>query len=130
MRHTWLSRFVEVSFSYDHPAHEAFFLTARLRVRVKTSESASPGSLHILIAIYSQIRVGPGAKPPMRGGTIEGTEEAISTEIRDIVRDMLGAVGNRKRKNLEVVRDELVASLRSGGSVDQQTGDILDYAFD
>jgi len=77
-----------------------------------------------------QVRTGLGAVPPLRSGgklKIEGTEEAVAAEVEQIVKDLKGEVGDRKRKNLERVRRETFEALAEGGDAYVATKELLQY---
>ncbi|KAG8840548.1 hypothetical protein FRB96_009063 [Tulasnella sp. 330] len=67
-------------------------------------------------AYMSQIvRTGDGARPPARGGKVEGTSEAVAAEVEQVLADLGGPVGERKRKNLGIVRRKMLDDMREGG---------------
>lgn len=72
-----------------------------------------------------KVRTGYAAKPPLRGGTFEGTDEAIATEIEGVVDDLRGGVGLRKGKNLQDFRKVVFRARQEGGSSAQAMDDLL-----
>jgi len=62
-----------------------------------------------------QVRTGPGAQTPFRGGKIEGTDEAIAQEIKGVLEQLKGEVGERKRSNALDVRKMFVDAAKPGG---------------
>ncbi|KAG8867582.1 hypothetical protein FRB98_004100 [Tulasnella sp. 332] len=62
-----------------------------------------------------QVRTGDGARPPARGGKVEGTSEAVAAEVEQVLADLGGPVGERKRKNLGIVRRKMLDDMREGG---------------
>lgn len=46
---------------------------------------------------------------------MEGTTEAVAAEMKQILEEMKGSVGERKRKNLNVLRQAMLGSLVEGG---------------
>ncbi|KAG8858440.1 hypothetical protein FRB96_005325 [Tulasnella sp. 330] len=78
-------------------------------------------------AYMSQIvRTGDGARPPARGGKVEGTSEAVAAEIEQVLADLVGSVGERKRKNLGVVRQKMLDDMKEGGVCDMALKGLLD----
>ncbi|KAG8874086.1 hypothetical protein FRB97_006176 [Tulasnella sp. 331] len=63
------------------------------------------------------IRVGDAMKPPARGGKIEGTPAAVATEFKQILSEIKGAIGERKRGNLMALRQQMFEALKEGGEV-------------
>ena len=74
---------------------------------------------------YAQVRTGPGAQPPRRGGTVVGTQDAIAAEVTQIIDDLRGEVGARKRRNFDNVRAKFLNELGEGGAVHQALEDIV-----
>ncbi|KAG8875948.1 hypothetical protein FRB97_004599 [Tulasnella sp. 331] len=74
-----------------------------------------------------QIRSGAGAGPPARGGMVEGTPDAISRELGDILTGLKGEVGERKLRNLRAVRRKLLDEMSEGGDVETDFGDLLRF---
>ncbi|KAG8876178.1 hypothetical protein FRB97_004356, partial [Tulasnella sp. 331] len=73
-----------------------------------------------------QVRTGDGARPPARGGKVEGTSEAVAAEIEQVLADLVGSVGERKRKNLGVVRQKMLDDMKEGGVCDMALKGLLD----
>ncbi|KAG8905658.1 hypothetical protein FRC00_013124 [Tulasnella sp. 408] len=74
-----------------------------------------------------KVRTGTGARPPKRGGVVHGTDEALASEIENILLDLKGPVGDRKRKNLAAVRAQLLQDLEEGGDADLEVRKLLDF---
>ncbi|KAG9045077.1 hypothetical protein FS837_007066 [Tulasnella sp. UAMH 9824] len=74
-----------------------------------------------------QIRTGPGARPPRRGGQVVGTDEVIAAEIRQVVADLKGEVGQRKRKNIEAVQKKFLEAKAPGGSADLALKALVEF---
>ncbi|KAG8944273.1 hypothetical protein FRC04_002069 [Tulasnella sp. 424] len=68
-----------------------------------------------------QIRTGPGAGQPRRGGIVQGTEEAIKAEVKEVLKCLGGEVGRKKTSNLLELRARLAKSLELGGTADSET---------
>ncbi|KAG8870885.1 hypothetical protein FRB97_009269 [Tulasnella sp. 331] len=75
-----------------------------------------------------QVRAGEGAQPPARGGKVEGTPDAVTAELKQILIDLKGEVGERKRKNLEAVRKQTLDALSEGGEVRKDVQAVLKLA--
>lgn len=95
-------------------------MTARLRLGACTG-SCLPYTAHAGFLVIEhpirifKVRTGEGAQPSYRGGKVQGTTEAIVTEVEHVLAEMKGAVGERKRKNLQALRQEVLGSLAEGG---------------
>jgi len=63
----------------------------------------------------------------MRGGNIEGTEEAVSAEIEQVIADLDGDVGARKKRNLEQLRHNMMQSMEEGGESHREIGNLIDF---
>lgn len=63
----------------------------------------------------------------MRGGKIERTPEAIKEEVNQVLADLSGAEGERKRRNLEIVRQEFVEAMKPGGEVDAEVRCLSEF---
>ncbi|KAG8864346.1 hypothetical protein FRB96_006168 [Tulasnella sp. 330] len=74
------------------------------------------------------VRVGGAAQPPARGGKVEGTPAAVAAEFRLILSEMKGEVGERKRRNLQVVRQQTLDALKVGGEVEKDMRACLRFA--
>ncbi|KAG8927744.1 hypothetical protein FRC01_006990 [Tulasnella sp. 417] len=74
-----------------------------------------------------QVRTGPGARPPRRGGQVVGTDEAIAAEIRQVVADLKGEVGQRKRMNIEAVQRQFLEAKTPGGSADLALKALVEF---
>ncbi|KAG8845874.1 hypothetical protein FRB96_002242 [Tulasnella sp. 330] len=61
------------------------------------------------------VRLGEGAKPPARGGKVEGTPAAVAAEFKQVLSEIKGAFGERKRENLMALRQEIFDALKEGG---------------
>lgn len=63
-----------------------------------------------------QVRTGVhGLKPLYRGVQPTGTVEAVAAEARQVLQRAKGEEGQRKRKNAELIRDNLKAAWEEGG---------------
>ncbi|KAG8920316.1 hypothetical protein FRC00_010205 [Tulasnella sp. 408] len=78
--------------------------------------------------LTTKVRTGPGARPPRRGGEISGTNEAVAAEIEQIVEDIKGEVGKRKRSNLATLRESVLLGVKEGGDCYQAIDQLLAYA--
>lgn len=78
---------------------------------------------------FLQVRTGDGAKPPHRLGGVEikGTSEALAVEFNQVLTDLRGEIGERKRKNLEVLRKGVLEALAEGGEVARESREALNY---
>ncbi|KAG8921227.1 hypothetical protein FRC03_000375 [Tulasnella sp. 419] len=74
-----------------------------------------------------QIRTGVAAAPTRSGIKVEGTDEAIKHEIKQILSDLKGEVGDRKRKNVLAVQKMFRESVQTGGEADLALGSLLEY---
>lgn len=78
----------------------------------------------------TQVRTGKhGLKPPLRGGSIEGSNDAVAAEVRRIISEVNGSTGARKRANFEVVRQEFLAAMKPGGEVDIEIAQSFRFCF-
>ncbi|KAG8955361.1 hypothetical protein FRC04_008712 [Tulasnella sp. 424] len=68
-----------------------------------------------------QVRTGLGARQPRRGGIVQGTEEAIKAELKEVLECLGGEVGRKKLSNLVELRARLAKSLELGGAADSET---------
>ncbi|KAG9051282.1 hypothetical protein FS837_009548 [Tulasnella sp. UAMH 9824] len=68
-----------------------------------------------------QVRTGPGAQQPRRGGIIQGTDEAVTAEVKEVTKGLGGEIGQKKRFNLAELRVRLAKSLELGGAADSET---------
>lgn len=59
---------------------------------------------------------------------MQGTNEAIAAEVEQVLGHLKGEVGNRKRRNLKVVRDELAEAVKDGGAIDQTLDRLVKVA--
>ncbi|KAG8907629.1 hypothetical protein FRC01_007614 [Tulasnella sp. 417] len=75
-----------------------------------------------------QVRTGPGADPPLRGGSIDGSNDAVKAEIKQIAEDIKGEVGERKRQNLAAFREKILAELAEGGDSYEAIDHLITYA--
>ncbi|KAG9007968.1 hypothetical protein FRB94_008292 [Tulasnella sp. JGI-2019a] len=75
-----------------------------------------------------QVRTGAGARPPYRGGKIEGTPEAVASEFNQVLVEIKGEIGQRKRKNLEAVRQRLLDATKEGGEAEVDLKRVLNLA--
>ncbi|KAG9026666.1 hypothetical protein FRB95_008565 [Tulasnella sp. JGI-2019a] len=75
-----------------------------------------------------QVRTGVGARLPYRGGKIEGTPEAVASEFHQVLVEVNGVVGQRKRKHLQVVRRRLLHAMNEGGEAEVDLKKLLDLA--
>jgi len=66
-----------------------------------------------------ETRVGLGLKPLHRGVQPTGTHEAIEYEMRKILQDARGGIGERKRRNVHAMRDAI------HGTWSEDNGDAL-----
>ncbi|KAG8991572.1 hypothetical protein FRB94_012431 [Tulasnella sp. JGI-2019a] len=73
-----------------------------------------------------QVRTGIGAGPPARGGKVEGTPEAVAAEFKQVLTDIKGPVGERKRKNLNVIRQQILDDMKVGGECHVALKGLLD----
>lgn len=80
-----------------------------------------------ILTPFHQVRTGPGAIDPARGGKIVGTDEAIAEEVQQVIDDLKGDVGARKRKNLDRVRRETFDALEIGGPAYMATRELVAY---
>ncbi|KAG8975328.1 hypothetical protein FRC05_005887 [Tulasnella sp. 425] len=74
-----------------------------------------------------QVRTGPGARPPHRGGKVIGTDEAIAAEIRQILADLKGEVGQRKRRNILAMQRKFLEAKAPGGSADLALKALVEF---
>ncbi|KAG8849861.1 hypothetical protein FRB96_000606 [Tulasnella sp. 330] len=63
------------------------------------------------------VRIGEAAQPPARGGKIEGTPAAVAAEFKQVLSEIKGPVGERKRKNMMDLRQKMMDALKEGGEV-------------
>lgn len=82
---------------------------------------------HLLTATYLQVRTGSGARPPRRGDKVEGTDEAVGEEIKQVLKALKGPVGERKRKNIEDVRQRFTDALAQGGLSDLALKELVAF---
>ncbi|KAG8995280.1 hypothetical protein FRB93_001174 [Tulasnella sp. JGI-2019a] len=75
-----------------------------------------------------QVRTGEGAQPPARGGKVQGTPAAVAAEFRQVLSEINGEVGKRRRKNLEVLRQKMFDALAEGGDVKKDVQALLKFA--
>ncbi|KAG8985398.1 hypothetical protein FRB95_004919 [Tulasnella sp. JGI-2019a] len=75
-----------------------------------------------------QVRIGGGAQPPARGGKIEGTPEAVAAEFKQILSEIKSDVGERKRKNLAVLRQQTFDALAEDGEVKGDVRALVEFA--
>ncbi|KIO31898.1 glycosyltransferase family 1 protein [Tulasnella calospora MUT 4182] len=68
-----------------------------------------------------QVRTGPGAQQPRRGGIVQGTDEAVAGEVKEVIECLGGEIGQKKRSNLAELRARLTQSLELGGAADSET---------
>ena len=61
----------------------------------------------------------------MRGGKIYGTPEAVAEEFKGVLKDLKGPVGERKLKNLLVIREQFREAMKKGGEVDTDLAAVL-----
>ncbi|KAG8874198.1 hypothetical protein FRB97_006085 [Tulasnella sp. 331] len=71
------------------------------------------------------VRTGVGAQPPYRGGKVEGTPDAVAAEMKHVLSDINSEVGERKRRNLEVVRHEMLEAMKKGGEAETELEKLL-----
>ena len=63
-----------------------------------------------------EIRTGEdGLKPLYRGVTPTGTDSAVATEVRTIIRNARGSEGKKKRRNAELIKDKWRKEWEEGG---------------
>lgn len=62
-----------------------------------------------------EVRTGVGLKPLYRGVCPTGTDEAVAAEARDILKRARGPEGERKRRNVEAIRDKYKEEWGRGG---------------
>ncbi|KAG8878583.1 hypothetical protein FRB98_006052 [Tulasnella sp. 332] len=74
------------------------------------------------------IRTGEAAQPPARGGKIEGSPAALTAEFKQIISEIKGDVGERKRKNLMALRQQTFNALKEGGEVQKDMRACLHLA--
>ncbi|KAG9007266.1 hypothetical protein FRB93_008089 [Tulasnella sp. JGI-2019a] len=65
-----------------------------------------------------QVRTGVGAGPPARGGKVEGTPEAVAAEFKQVLAEINGPVGERKQKNLNIIRQQFLDASKQGGEAE------------
>ncbi|KAG8845877.1 hypothetical protein FRB96_002245 [Tulasnella sp. 330] len=75
-----------------------------------------------------QTRLGEGAQPPARGGKVEGTAEAVVAEFKQVLSEIKGEVGKRKRTNLMALRHQTFEALKEGGEVQKEVRACLKLA--
>ncbi|KAG8991571.1 hypothetical protein FRB94_012430 [Tulasnella sp. JGI-2019a] len=135
--------FVPQNDALDHPSMSAFLTHGGAN---SMNESILAGVLNIywpqtadqpLHAAYMtenldcafeliQVRTGVGAGPPARGGKVEGTPEAVAAEFKQILADIKGPVGERKRKNLGAIRQRILEDMKAGGECHTAIKGLLD----
>ena len=74
-----------------------------------------------------QVRTGTeGLKHLHRGGTQpDGTCESVEAEARDVFRRIKGSEGERKRRNVEALRDKLNRAWKNGGDGFEEFRNLL-----
>ncbi|KAG8854670.1 hypothetical protein FRB96_007355 [Tulasnella sp. 330] len=75
-----------------------------------------------------QVRTGEGAQRPLRGGKVEGTPDAVAAELRQVLVELESKVGERRRKNLQVLRQKSLEAVADGGEAQKGIQDLLRYA--
>jgi len=76
-----------------------------------------------------QVRTGNGARPPYRGGKVEGTAEALEAELKEVLIQLAGEVGERKRNNLQAVRQSILDAMAEGGEVEGELKELMSFAM-
>lgn len=59
---------------------------------------------------------------------MEGTPDAVATELKQVLEELKGEVGDRKRKNLQVLRQKSFDAVAKGGETQRGIKDLLEYA--
>ncbi|KAG8955360.1 hypothetical protein FRC04_008711 [Tulasnella sp. 424] len=77
--------------------------------------------------LTTKVRTGPGARPPLRGGSVASTDEAVAAEIKQIAQDIQGEEGVRKRANLATLRENIRSALAEGGESHEAIDQLLAY---
>jgi len=75
-----------------------------------------------------QVRTGLGARPPCRGGKVEGTPEAVAAEFKQILVDLKGKVGDCKRKNLHALNQQFLEALKHDAEAETNLRAFLKWA--
>ncbi|KAG8877990.1 hypothetical protein FRB98_006415 [Tulasnella sp. 332] len=73
------------------------------------------------------IRLGEGAQPPAGRGEIGSTAEAVTAEFKQVHSEIKGDVGERKRKNLMILRQKTFNALKEGGEVEKNAHSCLEF---
>ena len=64
-----------------------------------------------------EVRNGDGLKPILRNGrTPVGTVEAVRKEVAEVLENAFGLDGERKRANMQKLREAMAAGWKEGGS--------------
>ena len=83
-------------------------------------------SLDVAYQLF-EVRTGVHGLKPIRrtGKTPEGTVESVKREFTEVLANMRGADGTRKRENVKRIRDALVATGQEGGQARQALINLL-----
>lgn len=53
----------------------------------------------------------------------------MAQEFRQVLTELGGEVGDRKRKNLDALRERVSKELAPGGPVDKEIGELLTFTY-
>jgi hypothetical protein len=94
----------------------------RIAWPIEADQPANAARLSLVLDLAFELietRVGLGLKPLHRGIEPTGTHEAIEYEMRKVLQDARGMIGDRKRKNVHAMRDAIQ------GTWSEDNGDAL-----
>ncbi|KAJ7233496.1 hypothetical protein C8J57DRAFT_1577725 [Mycena rebaudengoi] len=72
-----------------------------------------------------EVRTGKGLLPLISGRVPQGTRAAVGSEIRGVIDDCRGSVGEEKRRNAQRMRAEYARAWEEGGSARAVVGALL-----
>ncbi|KAJ7258928.1 UDP-Glycosyltransferase/glycogen phosphorylase [Mycena rebaudengoi] len=72
-----------------------------------------------------EVRTGKGQLPLLSGRVPQGTRAAVGSEIRGVIDDCRGSVGEEKRRNAQRMRAEYARAWEEGGSSRAAVGTLL-----
>ncbi|KAG8993987.1 hypothetical protein FRB94_010223 [Tulasnella sp. JGI-2019a] len=64
----------------------------------------------------------------VRTGNVDGTPQAVATEFKRVLSELKGEVSERKRKNLQAVRQQTLEALAEDGEVKKEVQALLKWA--
>lgn len=65
---------------------------------------------------------------PFRGTKIEGTLDAVADEVKQVLAEVKGPTGERKRRNLDALRLQTMDAVAEGGDGTVELQKLLDFA--